>query len=60
MRKINVIAAALILIGLGAWVVTANSRVATSTPVGIDPLQMMTGATNLPTSHYVDYSLIFN
>ena len=60
MRKINVIAAALILIGLGAWVVTANSRVAASTPVGIDPLQMMIGATNLPTSHYVDYNLIFN
>ena len=60
MRKINGIAAALILIGLGAWVVTTNSRVAASTPVGIDPLQMETGATNLPASHYVDYSLIFN
>src|SRR6516162_7683216 len=55
MRKINVFAAALILIGLGAWVVTTNSRVAASTPVGIDPLQRMTGATNLPPSHYVDY-----
>ena len=60
MRKINVFAAALILIGLGAWVVTTNSRVAASTPVGIYPLQMVTGATNLPASHYVDYSLIFN
>lgn len=60
MRKINVFAAALILIGLGAWIVTTNSRVAASTPVGIDPLQMMTGATNLPTSHYVDYEVIFN
>jgi hypothetical protein len=61
MRKINVFAAALILIGLGAWAVTANSRVAASTPVGIDPLQMEAGATNLPTSHYVDYSVeIFN
>ena len=60
MRKINVLAAALILIGLGAWVVTTNSRVAASTPVGVDPLQMMTGATNLPPSHYVDYGLIFN
>ena len=57
MRKIN---ALMILINLGAWAVTTNSRVAASTPVGIDPLQMMTGATNLPTSHYVDYSLIFN
>ena len=59
MRKINVFAAALILIGLGAWIVTTNSRVAASTPVSIDPLQMMTGATNLPTSHYVDYSVEF-
>jgi len=59
MHKINVFAAALILIGLGAWVVTTNSRVAASTPVSIDPLQMMTGATNLPTSHYVDYSVAF-
>ena len=59
MRKINVFAAALILAGLGAWVVTTNSRVAASTPVGIDPLQMMAGAANLPTSHYVDCTLIF-
>ena len=26
----------------------------------IDPLTMMSTATNLPTSHYVDYSLVFN
>ena len=44
MRNINVFAVALILIGVGAWVVTTNSRVVASTPVGIDPLQMMTGA----------------
>ena len=49
MRKIN---ALMILINLGAWAVTTNSRVAASTPVGIDPLQMMTGATNLPPSNY--------
>jgi hypothetical protein len=59
MRKINMFATALILVGLGVWVVTTNSRVAASTPVGIDPLQIMVGATNLPTSHYVDYTLIF-
>ena len=60
MRKINMFAAALILVGLGAWGVTTNSRVAASTPgaastpIGVDPLQIMAGATNLPTSHYVD------
>ena len=59
MPKISMFAAALILIGLGTWVVATNSRVTASTPVGIDPLQMMTGATNLPTAHYVDYSVVF-
>ena len=59
MRKISMFAAALILIGLGAWAVATNSRVAASTPVGIDPLQMEIGATNLPPSHYVDYSVEF-
>ena len=59
MRKIKMFAAALILIGLGAWAVATNSRVAASTPVGIDPLQMEAGAANFPTSHYVDYSVEF-
>ena len=35
-------------------------RVLHRQPVGIDPFQMMTNATDLPTAHYVDYSLIFN
>jgi hypothetical protein len=53
-------AAALILIAVGVWALTTTPRVVASTPVGIDPLQMMTNARDLPTAHYVDYTLIFN
>ena len=60
MRKISMFAAALILIAVGAWAITTTPRVVASTPVGIDPFQMMTNARDLPTAHYVDYSLIFN
>jgi ketosteroid isomerase-like protein len=38
MRKTSMFAAALVLIGIGAWVVTTNQHVAASTPEGIDPL----------------------
>ena len=54
MRKISMFAAALILIAVGAWAITTTPRVVASTPVGIDPFQMMTNARNLPAAHYVD------
>jgi hypothetical protein len=54
MRKISMFAAALVLIVVGAWAVAITPRVAASTPVGIDPFQMMTNATDLPTAHHVD------
>ena len=60
MRKISMFAAALVLIAVGAWAVATTPRVVASTPVGIDPFQMMINATDLPTAHHVDYSLIFN
>ena len=41
MRKISMFAAALILIAVGAWAITTTPRVVASTPVGIDPFQMM-------------------
>ena len=51
----GLIAAALMLIGVGAWVVATAPRVVASPQIGIDPLQMMMGnAGNLPTSHYDD------
>ena len=60
MRKISMFAAALILIGIGAWAVTTNQRVAASTPDGIDPLQMMANAKGLTPTQYVDYTFVFN
>jgi len=52
-------AAALVLIG-AAWVVAANQRVAASTPPQIDPLQMTLNAKDLPSTHYLDYTFVFN
>ena len=60
MRKISMFAAVLILIGIGTWGVTTNQRVAASTPAGIDPLQMMVNAKDLPSTQYVDYTFVFN
>jgi hypothetical protein len=51
----------LVLIGVGTWI-GAGTWISTSALAGpaIDPLAMMTGAKDLPTSHYDDYSLVFN
>ncbi len=63
MRKISVFAAAvavLILIGVGTWIgvgtSSSTSALAAST---VDPFAM-TDAKDLPTSHYDDYSVVFN
>jgi hypothetical protein len=64
MRKIVLFAAGVatgVVIAVGTWIgvgtITTTSALAGST---IDPLAMMTGAKGLPTSHYDDYSLVFN
>jgi len=63
MRKISFLSgvAVLVLIGVGAWIAvgtsSSTSALAAST---IDPFAMMTSAKDLPTSHYVDYSVVFN
>jgi hypothetical protein len=63
MRKISFFAgvAVLFLIGVGIWngvgTWTSTSALAAST---IDPFAMMVSAKDLPTSHYVDYSVVFN
>ena len=60
MRKISLFAAvaALILIGIGTWnFPTTDARAASP---GIDCFGMMTDAKNLPTTHYDDYSVVFN
>ena len=48
----GVIAAALMLIGVEAWVVATAPRVVALTQIGVDPLEMMAHAKDLPTSHY--------
>ena len=64
MRKISVCAAGvavLILIGVKPWIGVGTG---TSTPAlaasTVDPSAMMMGAKDLPTSHYDDYSVVFN
>jgi len=62
MRKFSFLAVAvLILIGVGTWIGvgtgTPTTALAAST---VDPFAMMTNAKDLPTSHYDDYSVVFN
>ena len=64
MRKIILFAAGVatgVVISIGTWIavgaIAPTSALADST---VDPLAMMTGAKGLPTSHYDDYSLVFN
>jgi hypothetical protein len=64
MRKISLfaVAAALILAGVGSWAAsTTQARVDTPPPgPGIDTYQLMMNAKDLPTEHWVDYSVVFN
>jgi hypothetical protein len=65
MRNISLyaIAAAVILTGaLGVWAALTTDTQATIAPTSsrIDTMQMMSGAGNLPTEHFADYSLVFN
>ena len=64
MRQIILFAAGVatgIVIAIGTWIgvgtITTDSALAAST---IDPSAMMTSAKDLPTSHYDDYSVVFN
>jgi hypothetical protein len=62
MRKFALVAAAVALIAASfAWMASTTARIAPppTTNVGIAPLQMMAGSSNLPTEHFVDYSLVF-
>jgi hypothetical protein len=50
-----------VVIGIGTWIgvgtVAPTSALADST---VDPSAMMTGAKNLPSPHYDDYTLVFH
>jgi hypothetical protein len=62
MRKFGM-AAAVVVIAVGCgWVASTKARVAAPMVMSgqtIEPMKMMTGSVNLPTTHFVDYSLIY-
>ena len=60
MRKFGLAATvALIAVSLG-WMASTTARVAPPmSSASIAPLQMMAGSSNLPTDHFVDYSVVF-
>jgi hypothetical protein len=60
LQGIAVGAVASMVIGFSWGAIFATTPVAALAQPGLDPLQMMTNATNLPTAHYVDYSVVFN
>ena len=59
MRRTSIFAAALILIGAGAWITTTAPRVDASTAEAVYPLRLMSNAKNLPQAHYSDYTFVF-
>jgi len=62
MRKISLFAfsPALIAIGFGVWAASpANEPASPSIVQGIEPLQMMVNANELPTVEFVDYTFVF-
>ena len=62
MRKIGLFAfsPALIAIGFGVWAASpANTPASPSTVQGIEPLQMMVNAKELPTVEFADYTFVF-
>jgi hypothetical protein len=53
-------APALIAIGFGVWAASpANAPASPSMVQGIDPLQMMVSAKEMPTVEYADYTFVF-
>jgi hypothetical protein len=62
MRKISLFAfsPALIAIGFGVWAASpANAPASPSTVQGIEPLQIMVNAKEVPTVEFVDYTFVF-
>ena len=64
MRKTSVFAFAAILIvaGAGVWSAstTTTARVAPSMDSGIEPLQIMMKASDLPRTEFADYTFVFH
>jgi hypothetical protein len=62
MRKFGFFAVtALILAGFGGWIASTGQALvaAPMNGLGVDTMQMMTVAGNLPTEHFVDYSVVY-
>jgi len=63
MRKTTLFAAvasALIATGFGVWAASpANAPASPSMVQGIDPLQMMVNAKEMPTVEFADYTFVF-
>ena len=62
MRKTTLfaVAAAVIATGFGVWAAgPANAPASPSMVHGIDPLQMMVNAKEMPTVEYADYTFVF-
>jgi hypothetical protein len=63
MRKISLfaVAAASILPGVGAWVVsTTNAHVHAPAGAAIDPSQIMMNAKHLPAANFADLTFVFH
>ena len=63
MRKISlVVAAALILAGVGAWAAPSITHSLGHIPTAarLDPSQMMMNAKGLPVDDFVDYTFVFS
>ena len=62
MRKISFFAgvvAVLVLVGVGTWIGVGKGTSTSAFAGSADPSAMMTSATDLRTSHYDDYSVVF-
>jgi hypothetical protein len=64
MHKFGLLAAAAVVVGIGfGWSASTKARLAPSATMvsssGIEPMKMMLVSANLPSEHFVDYSLIF-
>jgi hypothetical protein len=63
MRKICLltVAGASILAGLGTWVAsTTYARVQAAPAAGVDPVEIMLHAANLPATEFVDHTFVFH
>ena len=61
MRMSSLFAVAAIVAGIGVWAASpAKAPASPSIVQGIEPLQMMVNAKELPTVEFADYTFVFN